>query len=262
MDLLLSLVLAGAAMTGADAAGGEPSGLRLTVLYDNTVAVEGTESDWGFAVLVELDGAVVLFDTGTKPEILQHNVRRLGVDLSRVDSIVLSHDHGDHTGGLPSVLAQHHDLKVYAPSSFSDEFAAAVRQTGAEVVITAESRDVAAGIRTSGTVDGAIPEEALAIDTGDGLLVITGCAHPGVVEIVRHVKQRFDQPVHTVLGGFHLLRHSRAQVVEVMDQLQDLGVRTVGPTHCTGESAIDLFRERFADRFIELGTGRVVEMGD
>jgi 7,8-dihydropterin-6-yl-methyl-4-(beta-D-ribofuranosyl)aminobenzene 5'-phosphate synthase len=256
---VLLLALLGTSVTGADTPAAIPPGVRLTVLYDNTVGVEGTRADWGLAVLVERDGATVLFDTGTDARILEHNVRTLGVDPAAVDAVVLSHDHGDHTGGLGWVLEQHHDLVVYAPSSFSEDFTARVREAGARAVVTSEPSPVASGIHTSGTVAGDIPEQALVVETADGLLVITGCAHPGVVEIVRQVQRRFHAPVRTVVGGFHLLRHSRQGVVDVMDRLQALGVQAVGATHCTGEEAIELFRRRFGTRFIELGTGRVVE---
>lgn len=255
----LLLVLVGTAMTAADAPAAAPAGVRLTVLYDNTVGVEATRADWGFAVLVERDGTTVLFDTGTDARVLEHNVRTLDVDLASVDAVVLSHDHGDHTGGLGWVLEQHHDLVVYAPSSFSEDFAARVREAGARAVVTSEPSLVAPGMHTSGTVAGDVPEQALLLETAGGLLVITGCAHPGVVEIVREVHRRFDAPVHTVLGGFHLLRHPREAVLDVLDQLQALGVSAVGATHCTGEEAIGLFRERFGSRFVELGTGRIVE---
>jgi 7,8-dihydropterin-6-yl-methyl-4-(beta-D-ribofuranosyl)aminobenzene 5'-phosphate synthase len=254
--LLLAIALAIASPIAAATA--EPPGVRLTVLYDNWVGVEGTEADWGFAVLVERGKHRVLFDTGTKDWVLRHNLRALEVDLSTVEAVVLSHDHGDHTGGLFSVLESHHDLTVYAPSSFTATFANEVRHAGAKVVIDGDPRQVAPGISTSGTFGGDIPEQALVVETGAGLLVVTGCAHPGVVEIVRQVATTSDRKVDTVLGGFHLMRHSSDEVAEVMTRLEALGVRSAGPSHCSGKPATDAFREHFGERFVALGTGRVV----
>jgi len=258
---LAFLVLAIAVICSADSTA-EKHSARLTVLYDNWVGEQGTEADWGFAIVVEHRGTTVLFDTGTKDWILLRNIRELGIDLSTIDSIVLSHDHGDHTGGLFSVLAANHDLKVYAPSSFSPTFADEVRRTGATVTIAAEMQKIAPAIYTSGTIDGEIPEQALVVETDDGLLVITGCAHPGVVEMVSQVKENFEADVHMVLGGFHLMRHSAEQVQSVMKELEELGVQSAGPTHCSGKPATDSFRKEFGDSFVALGTGRVVTLGE
>jgi 7,8-dihydropterin-6-yl-methyl-4-(beta-D-ribofuranosyl)aminobenzene 5'-phosphate synthase len=256
----IALIALCSGVGGPGAEAPSPPPVRLTVLYDNWVGEEGTEADWGFAVLVERGDATVLFDTGTRPEVLRHNVQALRIDLGKVDAVVLSHDHGDHTGGLLSVLEEVSSVPVYAPSSFAPSFADAVEQAGATAVIDGEARTVAPGIRTTGTFAGDIPEQGLVVDTADGLLLITGCAHPGIVEMTRGVRERLGAPVHTVVGGFHLIRNSPEEVVEVMHGLEALGVHAAGPSHCTGKPATDQFREHFGERFVALGTGRRVEI--
>jgi 7,8-dihydropterin-6-yl-methyl-4-(beta-D-ribofuranosyl)aminobenzene 5'-phosphate synthase len=111
-------------------------------------------------------------------------------------------------------------------------------------------------IRTTGELGTPIIEQSLIIETRAGLIVLTGCAHPGIVNIVRQVRQW--GPVDLVIGGFHLLDASPADVASVMQDLQTLGVRRVAPTHCTGEPAIAQFRAAFADNFIEAGAGTVI----
>ncbi|HSN53450.1 MAG TPA: MBL fold metallo-hydrolase, partial [Candidatus Sulfomarinibacteraceae bacterium] len=106
----------------------------VTILYDNTASAPGTEADWGFACLVEGLEKTILFDTGTKPEVFLHNVEALGVDLADVDLVVISHEHGDHTGSLTRVLEQTHGLPVYHPVSFSDEFVRSVARAGSTSV--------------------------------------------------------------------------------------------------------------------------------
>jgi 7,8-dihydropterin-6-yl-methyl-4-(beta-D-ribofuranosyl)aminobenzene 5'-phosphate synthase len=96
--------------------------LRFTILYDNYLHQEGTQADWGFSCLIEGTEKTILFDTGTQPQILMHNIEVMGVDLKKVDQIVISHDHGDHTGGLPAVLEKNPEVTVFFPVSFPPEF--------------------------------------------------------------------------------------------------------------------------------------------
>ncbi|TFG38754.1 MAG: MBL fold metallo-hydrolase, partial [Candidatus Aminicenantes bacterium] len=108
--------------------------IKVTILYDNTTFAAGTEADWGFSCLVEGTGKTILFDTGTKPEVFFHNVEALDIDLSEVDLVVISHEHGDHTGSLAKVLEQNHGLTVYHPVSFSKQFVSSVTQAGATAI--------------------------------------------------------------------------------------------------------------------------------
>ena len=133
--LAASILLAALPVCGAVvASAGGPSGgtLRFTVLYDNYVFQDGTRADWGFACLIEGAEKTILFDTGTKPEVLLHNAQALKVDLKKVELIVLSHEHGDHTGGLQAVLAEKPKATVYFPASFPAEFGRKAREAGAE----------------------------------------------------------------------------------------------------------------------------------
>jgi 7,8-dihydropterin-6-yl-methyl-4-(beta-D-ribofuranosyl)aminobenzene 5'-phosphate synthase len=256
-------------------AGQEPA-VRVTYLYDNTVAASGVKPDWGFACLVVGHGRTVLFDTGAKADILRGNLAALNVDLSRVDALVLSHDHLDHTGGLdalgmrvslPAYYARGFDPRVvdslsaarYTPIPVhrSVEIFPGIRVSD-EMVLKAAAQPPASGVNPAAPATPAIAEEALLVDTPQGLVVIVGCAHPGIVSMLRQIKQTTNRPIYMVLGGFHLLQTGAAQVRQIVSDFKSLGVVYAGPTHCTGDEAIRLFREAYGDHFIQGGVGTVV----
>ena len=239
---------------------GHEGAVRITYLYDNTVAAPGVTSDWGFACLVEGRGARVLFDTGTKPDVLAHNAQALGIDLGRLDAVVLSHDHADHAAGLPA-LGPRPGLRLFHARGFSPEVVASLGTSRATLVPVIKSTEVAPGIRTSDEFGTTIKEEALLIDTPDGLVVVVGCSHPGIVPMLQQIKASSGRPVHAVLGGFHLLQTPAAEVSGMVAAIKALGVARVGPTHCTGPDAISRFRDAYGDRFIPGGVGTVVTAG-
>ena len=242
---------------GGMAAQAQPPGVRITYLYDNTEAVPGVRADWGFACIVEGRGARVLFDTGAKPDVLQHNAEALQVDLGHLDAVVLSHDHGDHTAGFPA-LGSRPGLPVFYAQGFDPLVVAALGQSAAKLVPVSKGREVVPGTRTSDEFGTSIKEEALVIDTPDGLVVVVGCSHPGIVPMLRQIKTSTGRPIHVVVGGFHLLQTPAAEVSGIVAAFKDLGVSRVGPTHCTGPEAIRMFKEAFGDRYIAGGVGTVV----
>ena len=236
---------------------GQGPGVRITYLYDNTAAVPGVRADWGFACLVEGRGARLLFDTGTKPDILTHNAQALHVDLGRLDAVVLSHDHGDHTAGFPA-LGPRPGLPVFYAEGFNPGVVAALRGSGARLVPVSKGVEILPGFHTSDEFGTTIKEAALLVDTPDGLVVIVGCSHPGIVPMLRQIKASTGRPIHTVLGGFHLMQTPAEDVQRMVAAFQELGVGRVGPTHCTGPDAVARFKEAYGDRFIPGGVGTVV----
>ncbi len=255
---ILSLVVSSYVPAGGSiAAHAQPPGVKLTYLYDNTEAVPEVHADWGFACLVESRGARVLFDTGAKPDVLRHNAEALKADLGRLDAVVLSHDHGDHTAGFPA-LGPRPGLPVFYARGFSPSVVAALGTSGAKLVPVSTGLEVAPGVRTSDEFGTSIKEEALVIDTPSGLVVVVGCSHPGIVPMLRRIKASAGRPIHTVVGGFHLLQASADEVTGIVAAFKELGVGRAGPTHCTGPEAIRHFKEAFGDRFIPGGVGTVV----
>lgn len=236
----------------------EDGEITVTILYDNTASASGTKADWGFSCLIEGMEKTILFDTGTKPEVFFHNVEALGVDLDEVDLVVISHEHGDHTGSLARVLEQHHGLPVYHPVSFSDGFVASVTRAGSTSVPVTDPVEIIPGVHLTGEMGGDIKEQSLILETGNGPVVITGCSHPGIVEILEKTRQILDENIAMVFGGFHLLRHSDDQTAAIIERFKMLGVEKCGATHCTGDPQIAMFRDAYGDNFVEMGTGRVI----
>jgi len=233
--------------------------ITITVVFDNYPYKDGLNTAWGFSAFVTYKDQNVLFDTGADGLMLLDKMEKMNINPAEVQNVVLSHEHKDHTGGLQSLISTGADPKIYLPPSFSSSFKAQFSQQ-AEVIEVVPGLPIAERISTSGEIQGSPPEQALVIDTTRGLVVITGCAHPGVEKMVLAAKQQFHEEVYLVMGGFHLGNASRHEVDQVITELKRIGVVQVGPCHCTGDQSIRYFKEAFGDNFISVGAGAVIEI--
>jgi 7,8-dihydropterin-6-yl-methyl-4-(beta-D-ribofuranosyl)aminobenzene 5'-phosphate synthase len=253
---VLSLTLLGSAHSL------EGNAITITILYDNYPFKEGLKTDWGFSCIIEETEKTILFDTGTKNNILFHNIESLKVNTAAVELVALSHVHGDHTGGLAAFLMKNNKVSVYVPNSFPAAFKKRVKDSGANVVSVSEPVEICEGVHLTGEMFGPANELAVILDTNKGLVVITGCAHPGIVGMVKRAKELVKKDVHLVFGGFHLMNKSDAELKAIIGQFKNLGVQKVGPTHCTGDRAIELFKQAYGENFIRMGVGKVVQIKD
>jgi len=228
--------------------------VAFTVVYDNNPYDPGLRSAWGFACWVETPRGTLLFDTGGDGPTLLGNMARLGLDPRRVDAVVLSHIHGDHTGGLAALLDTGVRPTVYVPAAFPAPYRDSLRLRTILVEVTA-ALQVLPGVYTTGEVGSTIVEQALAVRTAKGLVVITGCAHPGIVEMVRQSRRVAGDDVALVLGGFHLGGASRSQIAALVTDLQRLNVRRVAPCHCTGDQGRRMLAAAFGAGFSPAGVG-------
>lgn len=233
---------------------------RFHVVFNNVAGKKGLETSWGFACLVEGPNKNVLFDTGGDGDVLLANMKHMGLDPKGIDAIVFSHIHGDHTGGLAAVLSRKPDLTVYVPESFPAWFRRKVEQLGARMETVSGPRRLLHEVFSTGEMGSAIEEQALIVDTAQGLVVITGCAHPGVAEMAARAKAHLGKNIYLLMGGFHLRHSSDSEIGAIIRRLKELGVKKVAPSHCTGENAVRRFREQWADDFVEGGLGAVVEV--
>jgi 7,8-dihydropterin-6-yl-methyl-4-(beta-D-ribofuranosyl)aminobenzene 5'-phosphate synthase len=229
--------------------------VELVVVYDNYSAQKGLQTAHGFACVIRSGDGPVLFDTGGSGQILLENMAALGLEIAEVDAVVLSHMHWDHIGGLDAVLAANPGVDVYAPAAFSPRFLLDVKTRAHLVVETAQAQRVVGRVWTSGVLEWPLVEQALYVETDQGVVVVTGCAHPGVVELAQAAQRASGRQIQAVLGGFHMVGMSRAGIGQVIDRLRDLPVRSVGPSHCSGDASRDAMREAFGGDYLDIGVG-------
>ena len=234
--------------------------VRIIVLYDNYPFDERLKTAWGFSCLINVSGTTILFDTGGDPETLLYNMDMLNISVEEIQIIVLSHIHRDHVGGLTGVLSLNNHVKVYVPSSFPSSFKNEIRSYGCELVEIKNATVICEGVATTGELGTTIKEQSLLINTSKGLVIVTGCAHPGIVKIVEKAEQLTNTNVYLLIGGFHLIGASEKEISSIIEQLKDLGVEMVAPCHCSGDLARNMFKEAFGDNYIDAGVGKTIEI--
>ncbi len=238
----------------------DPGSVTITIVYDNTSTDPGLRADWGFACVIETPGSTILFDTGASGPILLHNLRALGISPADVDAVVISHAHSDHHGGLRDFLLENGEVTVFAPASLPEGMRNSIAEGGTAVEVITAGRELFPGVAVTGELPGSPPEQALVLETPGGVVVMTGCAHPGVVAIVDAARVLVGRDVDLVVGGFHMGGFAAGEVVEVARDLQERGVRRVCPAHCTGEAAMRTLAASFGEGFISAGVGAVIRM--
>ncbi|MBU2610909.1 MAG: MBL fold metallo-hydrolase [Chloroflexi bacterium] len=233
--------------------------LTITILYNNIPFDARLKTDWGFSALVEYRGGILLFDTGRDGQILLHNMQVLSIDPARIQYVVLSHIHSDHTGGLDALLEVAAQPSVYLLPSFGDAYNQGVQRVTEGIEVT-PGQPITEYMLTTGEISGAIPEQALIVRTPAGLIIVAGCAHPGIVRVIERAVELTGEPVYLVLGGFHLGDKSEAELAAIIRDFRQLGVQKVAPSHCTGEQAINMFAAEYGMDFLRTGVGSVINV--
>jgi len=228
----------------------------LTILYDNH-ATEGLYPGWGFSAYIKTEGAVVLFDAGADKLVLENNAKELGCNLDIVTALVLSHDHCDHTGGVSAVL--HKGLNMVVPSAFAKRFEGSAN-AGIEVTSVKKPVEIVPGVRSIGQFGRKIPEQAILVDGGEGPVLVTGCAHEGIVKIARQATEMAEQPLALLIGGFHLFRKNATEIRHTVDELRKLDIRRIAPCHCTGDPAIEALQKAFGEGFVKIQAGSQIDL--
>jgi 7,8-dihydropterin-6-yl-methyl-4-(beta-D-ribofuranosyl)aminobenzene 5'-phosphate synthase len=235
------------------------SDLKLTLLYDNVASDPGLSCLWGFACLVKGPGFRLLFDTGGNGRLLLRNFRSLGLEPTGLDFLFISHAHWDHIGGLDSVLELNPDLHLLVPAGISLRLIDTLRMLCREVTVIGEyPLAFAPDLASTGTFPGEPPEQALVIAADGGAVVITGCAHPGIVTIANAATLQTGTSPALLAGGFHLFDTPEQTVIRTAEDLAVLGIRHIMPTHCTGAPAMQTLQELFGQRFIKSGLGQTI----
>ncbi len=232
----------------------------LTTVYDNYEFQKGLKTGWGFSCLVNVGSENILFDTGADSMTLLSNMENLGINPKGINKVVLSHMHGDHTSGLTGILERNSDVVVYLPKSFSSSFKEDIKYYGAGFVEIDGPMKISDGLSTTGELGTWIKEQSLMINTEKGLVVITGCAHPGISNIVQKVKELTNKEIYLVLGGFHLSGENDSALKDIIDSFRKLDVKKAAPCHCSGDRTRELFKEEYKDWYIANGVGKILKL--
>jgi len=236
---------------------------RISILYNNTPHDGRLEPKWGFSALIEQNGISFLWDVGGESNTLLDNMEILDIDTATIHKIAISHAHWDHLGGLEGLLDTGVEPTLYIPPSFPQDIKTELSAM-VDVVEVSAGLVMADNLISTGemTVPGSddLVEHALIVRTGSGMAVITGCAHPGIVRLVARAKELVDEPVLLVAGGFHLGGRPRQEIIEIADELKQLGVLRCAPSHCTGEEQIEWFKEAFGEDFVSSALGCRIEL--
>lgn len=284
--IFLTFLLQGLFVSSCYAADG------ITILYDSFGQKSEMKKDWGFSALIEYQGKHILFDTGDNADIFAHNIKIKGVDLTKLDFVVISHRHGDHIGGIPYLLSVNPNVKIYAPKENFGIFGSSLpsnfyRRNEAlpldrryfngnppDTMIFGDAwnkkfdlvdttTEVSPGLflislisTNPGTLE--LHELSLAIKTPHGLVIVVGCSHPGIERIVE-AAAAIDPHIHLVVGGMHLVVTPDPEIQRISLVLRDTWrVDYIAPGHCTGEPAFAILAKDFGNRYIYAGLGRTL----
>ncbi|MBE9143772.1 MBL fold metallo-hydrolase [Planktothrix mougeotii] len=268
----------------------------LTVLVENTASGRGLLGEHGLSYLIEAGESRILFDTG-QGLVLQHNAKQLGINLQNLDAVVLSHGHYDHAGGLIKVLEECNYTQLFLhPSALQPKFSnrgeigspiqdkELLTQKFRQLIWTDQPTEIIPGVFVTGTiprvnswedtggnfwqdsqhnqVDLILDDQALFIDAPEGLVVILGCAHAGVINTLNYItKLTGKEKVYAVIGGMHLLNASRERLQATAETLTQYQVQIIGANHCTGMKAIAFLWHQFVGRCVGCQVGTRLEFG-
>jgi len=272
--------------------------MKITcVVDDRAQADSGCKAEHGAAFVIERDGRRVLFDTGQSGPVLLHNLAVLGFAPEQLDAIILSHGHDDHTGGLSALLDQAQGIPLYAHSDLFrerfkktdtnpkqvgpslDQTAAADR---ADLHLSDESVNVVPGVWTTGGITSRAEPEgrspyhvvqqgrswmadpyrddlSVVAESAEGLVLICGCCHAGLLNTLAQVRDVFDQDPVAIVGGTHLVHFDIPTMEHVIEELRNYGPPQMFLGHCTGQRGFLALKAAFSDRVGICQAGTVLE---
>ena len=229
--------------------------MEFKILSENTVYNEGLIAEHGLSIYFTYKGQKYLFDTG-QSQVLVHNARQLNINLPSLSGIFISHDHYDHNGGLQEVLQMNRKIPVYTHPDILKNHPEI--KNGRAV---REASEIVEGMWLSGEIapghdwgdhkyaKEAATENSLYIDTPEGLIVLVGCSHPGIVRILKRIEELSGgKKIKAVIGGMHLINKGKKELKEIAREFDKLNIDKVSPLHCSGFKAARIFSNLLGDK--------------
>ncbi len=236
--------------------------LSITVVVDNESNPSRKDliSGWGLSLYVQYNDDHLLFDLGHDEYVFLNNLSLLGLDLGSVRHVVISHEHGDHTGGLGAIVELGKRVTLYLPSpSFLESRLSEL----VNVRVVKDVENILDDVYVVSFHNGVIPEQVLVFNKSFGLVVLVGCSHPGVFKIISTCVGLFKKDVHVLIGGLHLFRLNRRDLRLVVDRIcRSSTVRFVCPLHCSGEEIKHELERACPEKLIYGRVGSVVKIDD
>lgn len=238
--------------------------MQLRVLAEGSTKFQRFIKHWGLSILIDDD---ILFDAFGKPSYLIKQFKKLNADIGKIKYIVLSHDDWDHVSGLWYILEKNKNVIVCICPNFSQEIKEKIRACGVTIIEIKGFQQICKGVYSTGEMPGnsekrTIYEQSLVLESDKGLVIITGCAHQGILRIVETIKNRFKQKIYLLIGGMHLKDSSRQDIADVILKLKEYDIEKIAPMHCTGRCAARLMQKEFKDNFIRVKQGKIVQFFD
>jgi len=217
--------------------------VKITIIYDNTAFRKDLQPDWGFSALIEAKNTPkILFDTGASGSILLSNMEKIDIDPKDIDEIFISHTHFDHMGGLRDFLKVNNQVKIYIPGDIPSSYKELIGAK--EVISIKEPFQIHENVFSTGELEGI--EQSMGIKTEKGIVLIVGCSHPYMGNILNTAKS-FGK-LYAIIGGMHGFSE--------FELFKDLEL--ICPTHCTQHKAE--LKKLYSQKYIEGGAGRLVEI--
>ncbi len=238
--------------------------LVLTAIADNRTVSPKLKAVWGLSICVSARSRNrvlnLLFDTDTYPHVLKYNSKMLNVKLEKIDGVVISHDHSDHTGGLSLIPSYAPNIPVYIPLKSSHILKEKILSLGLRLIEVEDKYIVNDDILIIGGLEGqGVSEQSLVVIVKKlGLIILVGCSHPGVVNMVRRIYEELKIKPYAVIGGFHLEWSSYGEIKHIVNELISMGIQRIGPMHCSGEGIRDYLRNNYPEVFLDMKAGSTV----
>mgnify|MGYP000229833086 CR=1 FL=1 len=212
--------------------------IKITVLIDNNPGPKPLITRWGLSLFVEVNNIAFLFDTGPDPEALEYNANALGINLDKVEFIIISHMHFDHFGGLSYFINKKPDVTIYFPEDHY--IVSQIGAKGPRVIVTSNAINKISENMYIVKFKHFITEQCVIINTAVGLIMLVGCSHPKIEQMSAYIYEHFKQRVYAIIGGFHL-GSDITRLKRIIETFRRIGVQEVYPLHCSGDIAREFF---------------------